>query len=592
MKALWKLFELDHRSLALFRVLLGGTLLFDIIARAREIPTFYTDAGVLPRAPLIQQFTNEWYLSLHLLSGAAFVQYLLFSLAAIFALFFTLGYRTRLATLISWILLLSVQNRNPLILSSGDQFLHLLLFWSLFLPLGAAYSVDRALSGDDPAPEQATSSIASLAFILQICFVYWFAAVLKSDPVWWSEGSALYYALSIDNMRTGYGGLLLEFPTLIWFLSFASIGIETIGPALLFIPRISPLTRILVVFTFIVFHASMALFLILGTFPFVCIAAWSSLLPGQFWERVAAISRPERARRLQEQTVIYYDGECGFCRKMVQLIRVFLALEPIPVRPAQERPKIHDELKRHRSWIVATEDQGHLAKFDAFVYLCQLSPVTRLCAPLLKIRPVRWLGDVAYRLVASNRGRLGRVTALLRPERPPRRLSPALGTIVAIFLVYIFLWNLGTVTQGRVHAPDRTQWIGLMLGLDQYWGMFAPFPRREDGWYVIPGKLQDGTEVDIFRGGASVSLEKPESVAALYPNAYWQKYLENLWTVRSANARLYYGQYLCRTWNASHSEAKQLRTFDIVFMQEDTPPPGRPDPLPRKVVIWQHDCFK
>jgi hypothetical protein len=35
---------------------------------------------------------------------------------------------------------------------------------------------------------------------------------------------------------------------------------------------------------------------------------------------------------------------------------------------------------------------------------------------------------------------------------------------------------------------------------------------------VIPGKLKNGAEVDLFRGGSPVSWEKPDVVSAEYPD--------------------------------------------------------------------------
>ena len=59
---------------------------------------------------------------------------LLFLVAAAGAGALLLSYRTRLATLLSWVLLVSVQNRNPLLGQGGDDLLRMLLFWGLFLP--------------------------------------------------------------------------------------------------------------------------------------------------------------------------------------------------------------------------------------------------------------------------------------------------------------------------------------------------------------------------------------------------------------------------------------------------------------------------
>jgi hypothetical protein len=93
--------------------------------------------------------------------------------------------------------------RNPLVLQGGDVLFRMLLFWSIFLPLGARCSLDalRRRSAE-PLPDR-VSSPCTLALMLQVCFVYWFAAAIKSDPVWRHEGSAgnaahrPYYAASL-----------------------------------------------------------------------------------------------------------------------------------------------------------------------------------------------------------------------------------------------------------------------------------------------------------------------------------------------------------------------------------------------------------
>ncbi|HEX8560982.1 MAG TPA: HTTM domain-containing protein [Pyrinomonadaceae bacterium] len=489
-----KLFELDSRSLALYRVLLGCVLLYDTAARLFEARAFYTDLGVLPRAPYVEQFQGRWSWSLHLLSGEASVQYVLFALAALCAAAFVAGYRTRLAALGSLLLLISLHNRNPFVISASDQLMRVLMFWTLFLPAGAAYSLDRALARDDAGPPRArvaNVSAGTAAFILQVCLVYWFTAALKSDTAWWREGSALYYALSIDYLTTDFGRLLLGFPALLTALSYFTVAFEAAGPALLFLPRRNGPVRTAVVFAFVLFHLGMTPFLTLGTFPFVCAAMWSALLPAWFWERAAG--RPARA-----------------------------------AGPAAPTP-----------------------------------PTTTLT-------------------VAAA------ATPMTTPEA--RRAPAWANALAAAFFAYTLLWNFATATAGRVVVPEQVAWVGHATGLAQVWNMFAPIPKKEDGWYVIPARLAGGGEVDLFRGGAPVNWAKPPDASALYPDSYWQKYLEYVWLADFAPLRLHYARYLCRQWNGAHDGADRLKTFDVVYMREDTPPPGRPLRPAEPLVVWRHDC--
>ena len=79
----------------------------------------------------------------------------------------------RPATVGSWVLLTSLQVRNPLICYEADTLLALLLFWGAFLPLGACWSVD-ARGKDPPPPGTHVRSGGSVALVLQVAFVYVF----------------------------------------------------------------------------------------------------------------------------------------------------------------------------------------------------------------------------------------------------------------------------------------------------------------------------------------------------------------------------------------------------------------------------------
>src|SRR4051812_29670172 len=86
------LLAIDVRSLQLFRIGLGILLLLDIGLRARNLRAHYTDAGAFPRLATVERFGGEparW--SLHLLSGSAWFQALLFVCAAIFSVMLLVG---------------------------------------------------------------------------------------------------------------------------------------------------------------------------------------------------------------------------------------------------------------------------------------------------------------------------------------------------------------------------------------------------------------------------------------------------------------------------------------------------------------------
>ena len=98
---------------------------------------------------------------------------------------------------------------------AADAVLRLLLFWSMLLPLGACWSIDRLRGAVPDPPTRRVLSIATVGLFLQIAFVYWFAVLLKSGPEWRVDGTALYYALSAKQIETPLATYLLQFPDLL-----------------------------------------------------------------------------------------------------------------------------------------------------------------------------------------------------------------------------------------------------------------------------------------------------------------------------------------------------------------------------------------
>lgn len=281
---LQKLYTVDLRSIALMRIAVALVLLTDLAIRATDIEVFYTDAGALPRSVLYQWCYNPWFTSIHTLSGSYQLQVGLFIIAAIAALFLLVGWQTRIFTIISWFMLMSLQNRNPLIGQGGDDLLRMALFWAIFLPWGRFYSID---SRKKPVPADTRySGAACLGYMAQVAAVYIFSALLKTSAEWHSEGTALYYALSLDQILMPGGKLIYYHPRLLMFLTHLTLYFEISVPIFIFLPVWNDASRTFVFMGLIAMHIGISLCLFVGLFFLIGMATAIGLIPTAAMDRI------------------------------------------------------------------------------------------------------------------------------------------------------------------------------------------------------------------------------------------------------------------------------------------------------------------
>jgi hypothetical protein len=275
-------FEVDTRSLAALRIALGAILLLDLFHRAGSIRRFYTADGIYPVAVHEAAYGQGGLVSVHALSGAYRVQTLLFLLACLAAVAFLVGYRTRIAGLVSLAFLFSLHVRAPVVLNGGDRLLRVLLFVALLSPLGERWSIDALRGGDR---RRTVASLGTAALLVQPLAVFTSNAILKHRGEYWYSGDAVEIALYDTTMATGFGGRLLEFPTLLTVLTYGWVFLLAGSvPLLLFAAGRG---RTLAVSAYLSAFAGMALALSVGLFPFVLAASVLPFLPGSVWDGLA-----------------------------------------------------------------------------------------------------------------------------------------------------------------------------------------------------------------------------------------------------------------------------------------------------------------
>lgn len=284
-------FGVDLRALAALRIGLAALTLVDLALRSGTLSVFYTDAGVLPRN-LARALAPPGTLSVYLLAGGGVAAVsALFAIHALAAAAMLLGLHTRLATILTWLLTVSLHSRNTLILQGGDDLLRALLFWSVLLPLGARWSLDARRSRE-PVPGRVLS-LATAGLLVQVAAMYAVTSLHKSGADW-RDGSAVWVALAHDHFGKPWAqAWLLPHPELLRVLCWAVLAVERLAPFLLLAPVLTRPARLLALSALVLLQVGFGAMLYVEHFPWVSTVALLPFVPTTSWD---ALERRVRGR--------------------------------------------------------------------------------------------------------------------------------------------------------------------------------------------------------------------------------------------------------------------------------------------------------
>jgi hypothetical protein len=215
-------------TIAVVRIAFGFVATLWTVSQAPNLVTFYGPAGVLPTPPE----PGTWGWSLLGLSDHAPVLFALWVVTLLGAVGVMIGFRTRLATVLLFVGVLSFERRDPEILNAGDFLLRNLAFYFVFAPAGEALSVDRWRRARHRFWEFPLRAPWALRLMqIQLSVIYFATLWGKLQGDLWRDGSAVSYALRVGDIHrfptpgfvTGSVVLteLLTFGTLLLELSLA-----------------------------------------------------------------------------------------------------------------------------------------------------------------------------------------------------------------------------------------------------------------------------------------------------------------------------------------------------------------------------------
>jgi hypothetical protein len=273
-----KFYSFDLRSLALQRISVALVLLVDAYIRMTDISAHYTAEGVLP----IGSFDGFKFIFSYFPDNN-FTYYVFFTVYIICIFSFLIGFKTKIFNFICWWMLCQLHARNPYILQGGDDLLRIALFWLMLLPTNKRWSADSYYSSEKIISNK-NFSFANIGYLCLIASVYLFSSLLKNSAEWQTEGTAIYYALSLDQLVLPLGKMIYPYPWLLKFLTHTVYSIEIVAPILLLLPfrKLRNFSLLLM----ICMHIGIGSTLFVGLFFIISIFTLPAIYQGNFLDKI------------------------------------------------------------------------------------------------------------------------------------------------------------------------------------------------------------------------------------------------------------------------------------------------------------------
>jgi Vitamin K-dependent gamma-carboxylase len=186
-------------TLALVRIAVGLLSLGWGLSLLPDLFDFFSSDAVVPEQPAGQE-AGVWGLLEIFPSDAALVTVYVALLVGSVAL--TLGLFARVAALVVFLALLAFARRGGIVFNSGDGLVRNLALFMVLAPAGASLSLDRLRHAKERFWEFPARAPWALRLIqIQVSVLYVSTVWQKARGVDWNEGTAVSYALRIEDLE-------------------------------------------------------------------------------------------------------------------------------------------------------------------------------------------------------------------------------------------------------------------------------------------------------------------------------------------------------------------------------------------------------
>jgi len=201
-----------------------------------------------------------------------------------------IGWKSRLTACITWLVWVSLWNRNPLLLDGDDAVLKVMCFYLMLSSCGNCWSIDACFH---KMPHQV--AVWPLRLIqFQIALIYFVSGWVKFQSPEWLDGTIMQYVLIHPQYSRWDGWIFIDKPLINVFLAGLAGFIrwwELLFPFLL----LNAYSRKISILIGILFHLGLLLTMNLRWFPVIMLSLYPALLSNDIFiglqEKLISYSR-------------------------------------------------------------------------------------------------------------------------------------------------------------------------------------------------------------------------------------------------------------------------------------------------------------
>lgn len=407
-------------GMGLMRASWGCTILWVGLARSVDVLAYYSNNGLVPMDLAHIFLRNERFSAFDYMhtDQAVIMLYIVFLISAFTTM---IGLFPRLSTIISCVLVLSLQERNYFPLAGGDTVLRVLGVLLMVSPGIGAFSVSRLWKQWKHFRTSRTLLSPMTMPAWPRLLLLWQLIVLYVTSDWsklmgsaWIGGYAPSFALHHPDFSRFGGAIYDAIPYSYAFIAYFTMLWEAMWIFFLIPPSLTKdlpfgsrgRFRRWMIFSGVMFHLGIQITMYVGNFSWAMWTAYFGILMKEDFE----VFRKFFNKKMKNTFVMLYDGGCKICIRtafiftsMDWLHRITLADIRTPEGKAKAPSVSIQELDRvmHVKLPSAKFMKGFVAVRSLSKNLPPLWPIT----PFLYLPGVRPIGERVYAWISARRSR-------------------------------------------------------------------------------------------------------------------------------------------------------------------------------------------